>query len=87
MYKLPKFHDELYEASWSEKCVCVLIDREWGLLQRLGFLQKLVKMLHVCVCLDFLKRSFIFIWTGGKLKFKNKPYNNKISSTVIRMMQ
>lgn len=27
-----------------------LIDKEWGLLQRLGFLQKLVKMLCVCVC-------------------------------------
>lgn len=69
MYRLPRFHDKLYETSWSwsEKyvfvCLFVLIDKEWGLLQRLGFLQKLVKtlrvkkkMLRVYVCIDFLKR-------------------------------
>lgn len=70
MYRLPRFHDKLYETSWSwsEKYVFVcllfvLIDKEWGLLQRLGFLQKLVKtlrvkkkMLRVYVCIDFLKR-------------------------------
>lgn len=69
MYRLPRFHDKLYETSWSwsEKyvfvCLFVLIGKEWGLLQRLGFLQKLVKMLRVkkkmlrvYVCIDFLKR-------------------------------
>ena len=73
MYKLPKFHDELYEASWSEKCVCVCVCVcvNW---QRMGTTAKIRSFAETgknaaCVCVPwFFKKIVHFYLNWGKTK-------------------